>query len=94
MTFSSGEMKLPEWLEENAFVAWCPHPAPWLLEEHMISTLSLPLNLDQNRRHAVRNSRKPGGPPKPSHGNCRLFANKSIDTDILLTGFAIRYQYR
>jgi len=51
MTFSSGEMKLSEWLEENAFVAWCPHPAPWLLEEHMISTLSLPLNLDQNRRH-------------------------------------------
>ena len=52
MTFSSGEMKLSEWLEENAFVAWCPHPAPWVVEEHMISTLSLPLNLDQNRRHA------------------------------------------
>lgn len=52
MTFNSGEMKLSEWLGANAFVASCSHPAPWVLEEHMISTLSLPLNLDQNRRHA------------------------------------------
>jgi hypothetical protein len=25
---------------------------PWILEEHLIATLSLPLNLDQNRQHA------------------------------------------
>jgi hypothetical protein len=52
MTFGSGEAKLSDWLAANALVAWCPHPAPWVLEEKMISTLSLPLNLDQNRGHA------------------------------------------
>jgi hypothetical protein len=52
MTFNSGETKLSEWLSANAFVAWCSHPEPWVLEEHIISTISLPLNLDQNRRHA------------------------------------------
>jgi hypothetical protein len=52
MTFGPfGEAKLSEWLDANALVAWCPHPEPWALEKHMISALSLPLNLDQNGRH-------------------------------------------
>ena len=52
MTFASGEAKLSDWLDANALVAWCPHPEPWLVEEYMISSLSLPLNLDHNRQHA------------------------------------------
>jgi hypothetical protein len=53
MTFGGdGEAKLSAWLGENAFVAWLVHPEPWKLEEHLISTLSFPLNLDQNRAHA------------------------------------------
>ncbi len=52
MTFGEGEAKLSDWLEKNALVTWRVHSEPWKLEEYLISTLSLPLNLDQNRRHA------------------------------------------
>lgn len=52
MTFADGEIRLSQWLEENALVAWCIDPEPWKVEEHMIATVSLPLNLDQNQRHA------------------------------------------
>lgn len=49
-----GEEKLSNWLAENAFVTWMVHLEPWLLEEELIATLSLPLNLDQNGRHPFR----------------------------------------
>lgn len=52
MTFAGGEKILSQWMENNAFVAWCVHPKPWLLEEYMISHFSLPLNLDQNKAHS------------------------------------------
>jgi hypothetical protein len=51
MTFSTGEARLSEWMEENAKVVWQVCDEPWKLEEELISTLDLPLNLDQNRRH-------------------------------------------
>ncbi len=51
MTFSEGESKLNDWLDQNAFVAWVVHPRPWLLEEELIASISLPLNLDGNGRH-------------------------------------------
>jgi hypothetical protein len=52
MTFGrSGEDHLSEWMAANAFVAWQPIEAPWLLEEQLIRELSLPLNLQQNSRH-------------------------------------------
>jgi hypothetical protein len=51
MTFSDGEQKFNAWLDESAFVAWVVHPQPWLLEEELIASLSLPLNLDGNSKH-------------------------------------------
>jgi len=51
LTFSSGEELLSRWMSDNAFVAWIPHPEPWIIEEIAIARLYLPLNLDQNSRH-------------------------------------------
>lgn len=50
LTFGAGEKRLSEWLEENARVAWLPCDQPWTLEAHLIATLNLPLNLEQNSR--------------------------------------------
>lgn len=52
MTFGAGEAKLSDWLSRNAFVAFQVCDRPWELEESLIATVSLPLNLDQNRHHA------------------------------------------
>jgi hypothetical protein len=52
MTFTtSGETKISEWMEKNAFVVWIEHPTPWLLEDELIKTKSLPLNLQGNQAH-------------------------------------------
>ena len=51
MTFGAGERVLSDWLERNARVAWLACDEPWRIEEHMIRSVSLPLNLDQNRHH-------------------------------------------
>lgn len=51
MTFGEDERKISEWLDENAFVAWMLCDEPWQLESELLSELSLPLNLDQNRNH-------------------------------------------
>jgi hypothetical protein len=48
LTFSTGEQRLSEWMEETARVVWKALEEPWKLEEKLISTLHLPLNLDQN----------------------------------------------
>lgn len=47
-----GEATLDEWLGRTAFVTWQTEGEPWNLEAELIRTLSLPLNLDQNRHHA------------------------------------------
>ena len=51
MTFGAGERVLSDWLERNARVAWLACDEPWRIEERMIHSVSLPLNLDQNRHH-------------------------------------------
>ena len=51
MTFGAGERVLSDWLERNARVAWLACEDPWLIEKHIIRSVSLPLNLDQNRHH-------------------------------------------
>ena len=51
MTFGAGERALNDWLERSARVAWLACDEPWRIEEHMIRSVSLPLNLDQNRHH-------------------------------------------
>jgi len=56
MTFAQGERLLDAWLDQNAYVTWMHHPQPWLLEEELIQTLSLPLNLDQNSHHAFHDT--------------------------------------
>ncbi|MGW7083801.1 GIY-YIG nuclease family protein [Streptomyces sp. NPDC054871] len=53
MTFgNTGEVRLSEWMADNARVCWIEHSEPWNLESQLISQLDLPLNLDQNRHNA------------------------------------------
>jgi hypothetical protein len=49
--FADDERKVSEWMVRNAFVIWLETPEPWKVEEAMIRSVSLPLNLDQNRNH-------------------------------------------
>lgn len=51
-TFADGERRLTEWIERNARVCWMPVEQPWKIEDHLISMLSLPLNLRGNERHS------------------------------------------
>jgi hypothetical protein len=51
MTFGVGEQILSDWLDRNARVAWLACDEPWRVEEELIRSVSLPLNLDQNRHH-------------------------------------------
>ncbi|WP_420847191.1 GIY-YIG nuclease family protein [Nonomuraea basaltis] len=36
----------------SARVCWLARPEPWVAESELIAQLGLPLNLDQNRKHA------------------------------------------
>jgi hypothetical protein len=50
LTFGrEGEKRLTDWMAEHAQVVWAPTDHPWKLEEELIRTCVLPLNLDQNR---------------------------------------------
>lgn len=51
LTFCEGEQILSDWMAENAYVCWTEDREPWILEEHLLATLDLPLNLDGNARH-------------------------------------------
>jgi hypothetical protein len=51
-TFVDGEGKLSQWMARHAFVSWVVHERPWELEEHLIATLDLPLNLQGNSQNA------------------------------------------
>ena len=56
-TFSSvrgrrgDEAQLDRWMSENAFVCWRACEQPWLVEQRLISSLDLPLNLRDNSAH-------------------------------------------
>lgn len=50
-TFGPREADLSAWMAEHTRVAWIQDPTPWLLEERLIHSVDLPLNLDQNRDH-------------------------------------------
>lgn len=50
-TFACQEEVLSDWMERHALVAWYPTAAPWELEEQLIASIPLPLNLDQNHEH-------------------------------------------
>jgi hypothetical protein len=51
MTFGAGERALDDWLQRSARIAWMVCDQPWKTEEYLVRTVSLPLNLDQNRHH-------------------------------------------
>ena len=52
MTFTNaGERWLDGWMRENAFVTWIEHEQPWLLEDELLRTTPLPLNLKGNAHH-------------------------------------------
>jgi hypothetical protein len=52
MTFTHlGEQWLDDWMQDNAFVCWVKHDSPWELEDELIATLSLPLNIKGNKDH-------------------------------------------
>lgn len=44
----AGEAKLSQWMAENALVSWIVDDEPWVLEENLIATLDVPLNLQGN----------------------------------------------
>jgi hypothetical protein len=50
-TFGEKESILSDWIADNTMVAWITTPKPWLLEDHLLKTLSLPLNIEWNARH-------------------------------------------
>lgn len=47
-----GELALSRWMNDNALVSWVVHPEPWVLEEELIATLDVPLNLQGNAHNA------------------------------------------
>lgn len=50
MTFTHlGEQWLDSWMEENALVCWVTHPVPWEVEKGIFETVSLPLNIQDNK---------------------------------------------
>ena len=50
-TFGPQEAALTNWLQQHARVSWIVHETPERLESHLIKSLLLPLNLDQNKSH-------------------------------------------
>ena len=48
-----GEQWLDQWMEKNAKVYWVTDEEPWLLEETLISSIALPLNI-QGNNHAFK----------------------------------------
>jgi hypothetical protein len=51
-TFAGGETVLTQWMAENALVSWLIRPEPWLVEDELIATLDLPLNIQGNKGNA------------------------------------------
>jgi hypothetical protein len=52
MTFADGEQALSAWMANNAFVSWLVRDSPWELENQLLVSLDLPLNLQGNAHNA------------------------------------------
>jgi hypothetical protein len=50
-TFAAGEPALSAWMGENTRVSWMVRDCPWELEDVLIASLDLPLNLEGNSRN-------------------------------------------
>jgi hypothetical protein len=51
LMFGDGEQRLSGWMREHARVVFHVCDQPWVLEERLISGMSLPLNLSGNAHH-------------------------------------------
>lgn len=54
LIFGSAEQQLSQWMAEHTAVTWVEIEAPWLLEEHLLATIDLPLNIEGNSSHPFR----------------------------------------
>ncbi len=52
------EVKLNEWLDENARVTFMECEEPWLYESSLIKQLDLPMNLEHNKQHSFYTTMK------------------------------------
>ncbi|MGH7878403.1 MAG: DUF6884 domain-containing protein [Candidatus Binataceae bacterium] len=50
-TFVEKESALSGWMADNARIAWIETPKPWILEDHFLKALSLPLNIQGNANY-------------------------------------------
>lgn len=50
--FGPGELVLNEWIAEHAHVSWIEHEESWMIEDELISTLDLTLDLRGKESHA------------------------------------------
>jgi hypothetical protein len=46
-----GEQVLSAWMAKNALVSWVVRERPWELEDRLIASVDLPLNLEGNSRN-------------------------------------------
>jgi hypothetical protein len=51
-TFVAGEQVLSAWMAKNALVSWVVRERPWELEDRLIASVDLPLNLEGNSRNS------------------------------------------
>lgn len=51
LTFGEEEHELSEWMNQSALVTWIPCEKPWIVEREFIGSISVPLNLRDNRHH-------------------------------------------
>ncbi len=52
LSFGDGEDLLDHWMAEHAYVTWHETPEPWIIEDALIKTLDLPLNLEGNAHNS------------------------------------------
>jgi hypothetical protein len=48
---NKGEQWLDRWMHENAFVTWIENDEPWNFENQLLTSLSIPLNIQGNKHH-------------------------------------------
>jgi hypothetical protein len=49
---TAGEAALSRWMTDNALVSWVIREEPWVLEEELIASLDLPLNIQGNAHNS------------------------------------------
>ena len=51
MVFGAAEGRLSKWMADNTAVSWIETESPLPVEEYLLQSLDLPLNIAGNRRH-------------------------------------------